>query len=145
MIQKQLLAVWSWRTFLGQALVFLLVFPILLISHIITLLPVSLSLLVTSKIKDPQFKSSIKFVVSLLSFPLLYFIELSIFKSFCPHPAYYFFIAFTISIVISSQTAAWLRRFFGRIKLFTLWMFHSKHFNTLQNSLAEIKENMKSV
>jgi len=145
MIQKQLLAFWSWPTFLMQSLVFLLAFPILLISHIVTLLPVLLSLLVTSKIKDPQFKSSIKFVVSLLSFPIFYFIELGIFKSFCPHPAYYFFIAFTVAIVISSQTAAWLRRFFGRIKLFSFWLFHSKQFKWLLNSISGIKESMKSI
>ena len=145
MIQKQLLAFWSWPTFLMQSLVFLLVFPILLISHIVTLLPVLLSLLVTSKIKDPQFKSSIKFVVSLLSFPIFYFIELGIFKSFCPHPAYYFFIAFTVAIVISSQTATWLRRFFGRIKLFSFWLFHSKQFKWLLNSISGIKESIKSI
>ena len=145
MIQKQLLASWSWPTFFIQLLVFLFTFPILLISHFITLLPVSISLFVTSKIKDPQFKSSIKFVVSLLSFPIFFFIELSIFNSLCYHSAYYFFIAFTISVLISSQTAGWLRRFFGRFKLFTFWMFHSRLFKILQETISEIKESIKPI
>ena len=145
MIQKQLLVFWSWPTFLGQLLVFLVTFPILLISHFITLLPVSISLFVTSKIKDPQFKSSIKFVVSLLSFPIFFLIELSIFNSLCYYPTYYFFIGFTISVLISSQTAGWVRRFFGRFKLFTFWMFHSRPFKILQETISEIKESIKPI
>ena len=145
MIQKQLLASWNWSSFLGQFFVFLLVFPVLLISHIITLLPVLLSLFVTSKIKDPQFRSSIKFVVSLLSFPIFYFIELYIFKSLCHLPFYYFIIVYTLSIIISSQTAAWLRRFVGRFRLFMFWIFHSKRFSMLQESISEIKEHLSSI
>ncbi len=117
MLQKQLLTTWSWPIFISQFIVFLLSFPLLLASHIITLFPVSLSLFVTSKIKDPQFKSSIKFVVSLIGFPIFFFIELGIFNWLCSLSGYYFILIFTVSTIISSQTAAWMRKFFNRFRI----------------------------
>jgi len=145
MMQKQLLSAWSWPIFLSQLAIFLLSFPLLLASHIITLFPVSISLFVTSKIKDPQFKSSIKFVVSLLGFPIFFFIELGIFNWLCDLSGFYFLIIFAISTIISSQTAAWTRRFFNRFKLFFLSIFKQKRFALLQTSLLKIKEQINLI
>ena len=140
MLQKQLLTTWSWPIFISQLIVFILSFPLLVASHIITLFPVSLSLFVTSKIKDPQFKSSIKFAASLIGFPIFFFIELGIFNWFCSLSGYYFILIFAVSTIISSQTAAWLRKFFNRFRLFSLWIFNRKRFNLLKISISEIKE-----
>ena len=143
-IQKLQLSKWKWGCLIAQSLLFILLSPILLVSHLVTLLPVGIDFFATSKIKDTQFQSSIKFGVSLVVFPLFFIIELLIFNSFFEYPWYYFFILYTISIIVITQTAGWLRHYYARVKLFFLWAFQSKHFKELMELHRKIEQQILS-
>ncbi len=72
-------------------------------------------LIVAKRIEDPQFKSSIKFVVSLLSFPIFYIIQslvvLVVFYDWKMTLAYF------ITLPISATIAWCWHKLFGKIKL----------------------------
>jgi 1-acyl-sn-glycerol-3-phosphate acyltransferase len=143
-IQKLQLTKWKWGCLIIQSLLFILFSPILLVSHLVTLLPVGIDFFATSKIKDPQFQSSIKFGVSLVVFPLFFFIELLIFNLVYEYPWYYFLLLYFISIIVITQTAGWLRHLYARFKLFLLWAFHSKQFKELLSLHKKIENQILS-
>lgn len=143
---RHLLINWNWSTFIGHSLLFLIGLPLLLVAHIITLFPLGITIYATSKIKDPQFKSSIKFAVSLIIFPLFYIIEQIAFNYFRPDcPWYKFLVIYFVSLLIVSQTGAWLRRYFGRFRLFSLQLFQAKKFKELQTLIADIKDGISNI
>ena len=139
-MQQYLLVHWKWSSFIGHSLLFLMSLPFLLVSHLVLLFPTGITFFATSKIKDPQFKSSIKFVVALFSFFLFFIIEQFIFNYFKPNcPWYKFLIIYTVSLLIVSQTAAWLRMYFNKLNLFKLWVFRSTSYKELRKMLSNIE------
>ncbi|MDA3905403.1 MAG: 1-acyl-sn-glycerol-3-phosphate acyltransferase [Bacteroidales bacterium] len=60
---------------LGKLLLLVLASPIFLIGWILNYIPFGLSIYIGLKMKDPQFKSSVKFVISMIFWPLFHFLE----------------------------------------------------------------------
>lgn len=65
----------SFGKLLLDTVLFLLGLPVLVYSLIVNLLPILIVKSVVGKIQDPQFKSSVKYVLALVIFPLFYLIE----------------------------------------------------------------------
>lgn len=59
----------------GESLLFLLASPVFLLGWLLNYIPFGFSFWVERKFKDPQFKSSVKFVVSMFIWPLFHFLE----------------------------------------------------------------------
>lgn len=84
---------------------FLLTFPFFFYGFLNNILPWGITTWAGSKIKDPQFKSSFKFVVSLATFILFYLIQSVIFSLFCSQPL--ISLAYILCLPISAAIAWW--------------------------------------
>lgn len=60
---------------LSESLLFILASPVFLLGWLLNYIPFGFSFWVERKFKDPQFKSSVKFVVSMFIWPLFHFLE----------------------------------------------------------------------
>lgn len=142
---KELLIRWKTKLFMLQCLIAIILSPLIIISHIITIIPAVFSNLVTIPIKDLQFKSTIKFVASLVLFILFFVIELIIYNSTIAYPWYYFLIIYLLSIFFLARTGAWQRRLFNRIKLQFLKLFKPKHILDLQMNISKIETHILNI
>ncbi len=61
--------------FIRQRIELLALFPVFIYGAINSLIPYSIPMLIVRKFKDEQFKSSVKFVVSAMLFPIIYIIQ----------------------------------------------------------------------
>jgi len=59
----------------GKSLLFILASPVFLLGWLLNYIPFGFSFWVERKFKDPQFKSSVKFVISMFFWPLFHFLE----------------------------------------------------------------------
>lgn len=59
----------------GEFLLFVVTSPVFILGWVLNYIPFGLSIFIGLKMKDPQFKSSVKFVISMLFWPLFYFLE----------------------------------------------------------------------
>jgi len=90
---------------LSKSILLLLTTPLYIYGLINNILPYYLPLFISQKIKDPQFRSSIKFVILLLTFPIFYILQcLTIFLVF---GSWKYTLAYFISLPISG-TLAWM-------------------------------------
>lgn len=72
----------SWLSLITVSVMLLSTFPIFLYGLINNILPSQIPIWISNKIKDEQFRSSIKFAVSVFSFPIFYIIQSLIFQAF---------------------------------------------------------------
>ncbi len=87
----------------AKAMLLLFAFPLFAYGYLNNFFPWNISLFVSRQIKDPQFRSSFKFVVSLLSFPLFYLIQ-----SIAVYGLYHLFwlaLAYLVSLPLSAAIA----------------------------------------
>ena len=101
---------------------FLLVFtlPLFIFGLLNNLLPWGITIWAGNKIKDPQFKSSFKFAVSLFAFPIFYILQTVVFALFCElgwGPWIYL-----LSLSVSAAIAWWWNSVFQRLK--KQWKFY---------------------
>ncbi len=127
-------------TAFAESLLFLLLTPVLFIAYAFIIPAFGSSYYISTFIKDPQFKSSIKFGVSLVLFPLFFFIEWVIYNYFFPQqPGYYFIPIYLFSLIICSISGAFVRRFFIRLRLFVFSILKTKDYRELKKKLSQIK------
>ncbi len=88
---------------LGKKLLLLITSPLFLYGYINNLLPWYLTTLYPAKIKDPQFRSSVKFVLSSLFFPLFYLIQTLVFYMLIHQP--WITLAYFVSLPLSAAIA----------------------------------------
>lgn len=98
---------------LGKKLLLLVASPLFLYGYINNLFPWYITTLYPGKIKDPQFRSSVKFVLSSLFFPLFYLIQtLVVFLLFHkPWLTLAYFVSLPLSAAIAWNYAKLFRRF----------------------------------
>ncbi len=98
---------------LGRKLLLLITSPLFLYGYVNNLLPWYLMTLYPAKIKDPQFRSSVKFVLSFLVFPFFYLIQTIVvylvFHQFWIVLAY--FVSLPLSAAIAWNYAKHFRKF----------------------------------
>jgi len=86
-----------------KVMLLLFAFPLFAYGYLNNFFPWNISLFVARQIKDPQFRSSFKFVVSLLAFPLFYLIQ-----SIAVYGLYHLFwlaLAYLVSLPLSAAIA----------------------------------------
>ncbi len=102
----------SFGGFLLISVVLILAFPLFVYGYVNHFFPWNLSLLVASRIKDSQFRSSFKFVVSLFAFPLFYLLQTLavqvVFKNFWVTGLY--FLSLPLSAAVAWQYARLFRK-----------------------------------
>ena len=95
--------------------------PVFIFGFLNNMLPWGITVWAGSKIKDPQFKSSFKFVVLMLAFPIFYILQTVVFALFCKlswGPWIYL-----LSLPISAVLAWWWNSGFKHLK--NQWKFLS--------------------
>ncbi len=98
---------------LGKKLLLIITFPLFLYGYLNNLFPWYLTTLYPGKIKDPQFRSSVKFVLSFLTFPLFYFLQ-SVVVYVLYHNmlvALAYFVSLPVSAAIAWNYAGLFRKF----------------------------------
>ena len=131
----------SWSSFLLNAFLFLL-FAVVLIPAMIVQLPNYLiSNIPATKIKDHQFHSSFRFVLGFLMVPLIFLIELLIFKWIFPEiDGFFFGLIYLFSIILISNTLSWMRNLWANLKISIYILLHSKEYNKLKQDSKKIME-----
>ena len=122
-------------TLLAESLGLLITLPLFIYGALNNLLPYWLPIRLSKIMKDPQFQSSFKFVISLLTFPIFYIIQslivLLIFNDWG------ITLIYLVSLPLTAPIAWWWREFFNRIKVGwsyqTLSMKKNKEFIKMQN------------
>ena len=138
--QKYQLVHYKKSEYVLQWLILFLLSPLLILSYALIYPAIGSSLYITTKIKDPQFKSSIKFGVSLILVPLFFLLEWGIFHWLFPlSPSYYFVLIYLISLIVSSISGAFVRRFFTRSKLLIFSLKKAQTYRELQTLSASIR------
>lgn len=139
---------WPWWKIIGQGLLFILCFPLFLAGFINNLLPVLLPKSIVVRIKDVQFRSTFKFGMSILTFPIFYAIQIILFHALAPWPGIW-----TLLYAISLPITGWIavryrllfRRFLARLRFrFLRYTFPSQYRNIVRLR-AEIDGMMREV
>lgn len=98
-----------------NSIALLVTLPVFLYGAINNFLPYWLPIKLSKKMKDEQFHSSFKFVLSLLSFPVLYIVQsltvLLVFSEWEIVPAYF------LSLPIAGSLAWWWKQIFIKVKI----------------------------
>lgn len=105
----------SLSSLLLKSFSFLLLLPLFFYGFINNIIPYQLTKRATSKIKDPQFKSSFSFVVSLVSFPIFAILQTSILMFFVKD--WYLVIGYLLSLPLSGLFAWYYKEWLCLVKL----------------------------
>lgn len=129
-----------------NVIIFLL-FAIILIPAMILQLPNYLiSNIPATKIKDAQFHSSFRFVIGFLMVPIIFLIELFIFKWIFPEiDAYVFGLIYFFSIIIMSNTLSWMRNLYADLKISFYRLRHSQEYNRLRQLSINLLDTIKQI
>ncbi len=88
-----------------KSVLLVVTFPVFVYGFLNNMLPWGITVWAGSKIKDPQFKSSFKFVVSMLVFPIFYILQTVIFALLCE--VNWFFWIYLLSLPVSAAFSWW--------------------------------------
>jgi 1-acyl-sn-glycerol-3-phosphate acyltransferase len=108
---------------LVQGILFIALSPLFLYGLINNFIPYIIPKIISKKVKDIQFVSSFKYVISLITFPLLYLIQTLLFYFLVPLPGYYSWIylaSVIFSGIFSSRYRMLWRRFIKRVRFKSL-------------------------
>jgi 1-acyl-sn-glycerol-3-phosphate acyltransferase len=139
---------WPWWKIIGQALLFMLALPLFIIGFVNNVFPVLIPKTIVKKIKDVQFRSSFKFGVSIVTFPVFYALQVILFQLFVPLPNIYtlwYLIALPVTGVIAVRYRLLFRRFLARLRYRFLRYSAPSQWQTIQNLREEIGTGMKVV
>jgi len=122
-------------------------FPLFLVGFVFNFLPFYIPVLLTKKIKDPQFVSSIRFGVSIVTFTLFYVTYLVVFLVYIS-PIYYSLGAFIAIFILglfsyeyyaifAKNIARW-RAYYFKKKENPTWLRLMQNWNELTSQIANI-------
>ncbi len=132
---------------ISLSILLLLLFPLYLYGVVNNFIPMFLSVWAKKKIKDPQFKSSFLFVVSLIAFPLLHILQTVAVAFFVNH--WYWIAIYFISVPLSGMFLVYYRkmaeRFYCNRKIHCLFRKRKEYMEQLRDDYQEIVELTSSV
>lgn len=135
----------SWPAVILKSILLLILSPVFLYGAINNIIPYSLHLPITKKLKDKQFTSSITFVFSIFFFPMFYAVQTIIFYNYM-EPAWLSWV-YLVSLPFFGLIAFNLHRFF--IKLRAQWIFlfnkEKEDFKNLQKQRKDIVSNIDAI
>lgn len=123
-----------------QAIGLIITLPLFLFGLLMNLFPFAIVKYLEKRIKDPQFKSSVKFVLSIFIFPIFYLIQSLLF--FILSPSFWIGLCLTISLPLSGIFAYYYFSCFTNLRMkWKVWLFKSKRKSKYKNAI-NIKEQM---
>lgn len=125
---------------LFQAIGLIIAFPLFLFGLLMNLFPLAIVKYLEKKIKDPQFKSSFKFVLSIFVFPILYLIQTLLFFIFSS--SFWIGLCLTISLPLSGIFAYYYFSCFANLRMkWKVWLFKTKRKSKYKKAMS-IKSQM---
>ncbi len=139
---------WPWWKIIGQGLLFLAALPLFLAGFVNNLLPVLIPKVIVKKIKDVQFRSTFKYGVSILTFPLCYLIQTLLFHWLAPLPGYYTLIylgSLPLTGLVAVRYRLLFRRYLARLRYRFLCYTYPGQWKRIRELRNEIEEGMRMV
>lgn len=139
---------WPYWKIIGQGLLFLVCLPLFLIGFLNNILPVLLPKSVVKRVKDVQFRSSFKFGLSIITFPVFYGIQVMLFHWLTPLPAIWtlwYFISLPITGLIAVRYRLFFRRHLARLRYRLLNLTNPTQYIDIQRLRGEISRLMMEV
>lgn len=120
--------------------------PLQVYGMVLNYIPFKLTLMASSKIKDPHFKSSIQFGVGLFSFPIYYLIIITLFCLFTDAILLKLLFGFTLPItaMFAFYNYRFLKQLWGKFQIFNLKNSKTEQYHSLQKERNQIIELIKS-
>jgi hypothetical protein len=118
-----------------KVLALLVTFPVFIYGFINNVLPLGIITKVSSKIKDPQFISSFKFVLSFVIFPLFFIIQTIIF-AFITKTAWWtliYFISLPATLLLMMKWRSFFFEIVQQLKLLKIKLFNRNLYQNIQN------------
>lgn len=144
--QKALWTGFSNGTLLLQVLMFLVLLPLLAPSALLHYPTQFLSHFPSRYLKDAQFHSTFRFVLSFALLPVVFILEaIALTFLYADFSLLYFFITFTFTLVFMLMNLNWLRNFYGNIKIFLLKLFNKNKAAEMDLLIVKIKESIKNL
>jgi len=128
----------NWPIVILKSLLLLILLPIFIYGTINNIIPFSLHIPITKKLKDRQFTSSITFVFGIIFFPLFYLIQ-SILFLILTEPNWLTLVYF-ISLPVTGLIAFNIHRFF--VKLRAQWIFLLYRKKEKLNSIINLRKQI---
>ncbi len=125
----------------------LILLPLHLYGMIFNYLPYKLPVLLTRKVKDPQFKSSVNFGLSFVLFQLWYLLLIVVLLIFSVKllPALLIALTWPVTGLFSFYYYIRLRKLGGKVRLFNLKRLHPEIFNQLITTRQELAGVLKKL
>lgn len=125
-------------------LLLLFLFPLFVYSLINSMLPLGLAKLASSKIKDKQFVSSVRFVVGLVLFPIFHLIQVLVFALITKNLVYTAIYAVNLPLgaFIVFEWKKWVLLAWERLKEARFSIFSPKRVKRLNELNSDIKKQM---
>lgn len=124
----------------------ILFLPLHVYGMILNYLPYKVPVWLASKTKDPHFKSSIQFGISLFSFPVYYLILITAFCLFTDD--YVIKLVFGSTLPVTGFFAFYnfkhMKKLFGKLRLFSLRLMKTEEYNSLKNDRNHIIDLIKT-
>lgn len=110
---------------LFQSIGFVIGLPLLIYGLLVNIFPLGIVKYMENKIKDPQFKSSFKFVLAIFIFPIFYLIQSILIIIFCQ--SFWIGLILIISMPVSGAIAYFYISSFKRFRSkFNIWLFKQR-------------------
>lgn len=144
--QKALWTGFSIGSLLLQTLMFLILLPLLATSALLHYPTQFLSHFPSRFLKDAQFHSTFRFVLSFAILPFVFILEAIILSSiYTEFSLLYFVITFSLALIFMLMNLNWLRNYYGNIKIFLFKLFYKKQSVQMDLHIVKIKEAIKNL
>jgi hypothetical protein len=132
---------------LASSLLLIAGLPVFIYGYLNNFFPWQITISLAAKINDPQFRSSVKYILSILLFPIFYLIQTLLIFIFLTEK--WIDLAYFISLPLSAMFSWSYFNFFNktkrRYKLFRLIISNSLDYKRLKELYSKITEEIKSI
>lgn len=137
----------SYLNLIFSLLTSVLLFPVHVYGLITNYLPYKLPVMISAKMKDPQFRSSVNFVLSFLVFPLWYLLWFSVIIIFSVKllPALLIALTWPVTGLFTFYNYIHLLKLGGKIRLYKLKRLQPEVFNQLLTTRQELAGILKKL
>jgi len=132
---------------LGQLILSVMLLPVFIYGAVVNYLPYKVPVILTRKVKDPQFISSFRDVIGMLLFPI-YYIILGIISHFIDAEWYYklaFFIFSPIAGLFAFRYYIGVKKLFAKIRFTVKTWFKNKDLQELKQCYFDIIQKINSL
>lgn len=139
---------WPWWKLLGQGLLFILLFPLFIAGFVNNILPILIPKSIEKRVKDVQFRSSFKYGLSIITFPVFYALQVLLFHWLVPLPGIwtlYYLLAMPLTGLIAVRYRLLFRRYLARLRFHLLPYSYPSQYTEIIETRGTINELMHYV